>query len=137
MADYVASARSSYFMVKDRAKFEEALAGAGLPDEIRVTGDADDRHGKVVGIYVDEAEGDGAWPTWTDDDDEVNYGALIGAHLAEGEVCILMEIGAQKLQYLEAWALLITPDGREERIDLPTLARERAATLGRRRELFG
>lgn len=113
MANWYGSARSNYFKVKDVDKFETWAGELGLTVISRPS--ADD--GLLYGLLVEEGENDGAWPAvkYTEDPDldmeEVDVLKELSAHLAEGEVAILMECGAEKLRYLTGWAQAINSKG--------------------------
>lgn len=106
MANYIGSARTNYFRVKDVAKFE---AWASLYDGVEVIHGDDDEG--LAGLMV---TGDGGgWPnqraTPENEDDlvEVDIVTELAEHLQEGSVAIVMEVGAEKLRYLIGWAVAI------------------------------
>lgn len=104
MANWYGSARSNYFAVKDLTAFEAWAAGAGL-HVLR----AKDGSGKV-GICPGEWSDDGGWPVLYDDaDDPRDLAEELQPHLADGEVAMLKEVGAEKLRYLTAHMLVVTP----------------------------
>src|ERR1700722_7285892 len=98
------SARSNYVRVKDRAAFRHwALS---LPD-VEIA----ERDGAFALLAMGA---DGGWPSFRDCEDEQNLdeepidlAAEIAAHLAPGEVCILQEVGADRIRHLSgsAWAV--------------------------------
>jgi hypothetical protein len=119
MANYYASARSNYFRVKDREQFVEALHG--LPVSVV---DSTKHEGAVCLLGADP---DGAgWPAWGYDESiseefEVNLPQLIAAHLAEGEIAILMEAGAEKLRYVMGEAVAVNSHGETRSLTLHSI----------------
>jgi hypothetical protein len=107
MANYYASARSNYFKVKDHEAFKQALA----PFDVQII---EDERGVVIFSNSDEG-----WSWWNSETDEDTYGSeVISPHLADGEVCILMEAGAEKLRYISGYAVAFTNEGREVSVSL-------------------
>lgn len=128
MANYYSSIRSNYFRVKDREKFEEFLAL--LPGIMLIT------DGEKVGFYENYGEG---LPSFYIVETELANGDIeseekefdlvrdIGEHLADDEVCIVMEVGSEKMRYLNGWAIAFNNKGEEETVDLGSIY-----TLGKR-----
>lgn len=126
MANWYGSARSNYFRVKDRSKF---LAWA---EELGLTVmHAKDGSG-LFGIHPGDTE-DGDWPApmplneggYEIDDAEPRYVAHeLQQHLADGEVAVLKVIGAEKLRYLTAYAIVTTPTTIEA-FDLDDIVRDK------------
>ncbi len=105
MANCVGSARSNYFRVRDAAVFldwVETLPGvvASREDEDRFV------------LLVEDGD-DGGWPNWRYDgeDEEIDLYAELAGHLAEGEVAVLQEVGAEKLRYLVGHAVAVNHRG--------------------------
>ncbi len=102
MANYIASGRSNYFKVKDLDSFTEAMSA--FPVEIRAG-----INGRICLLNVDPDGG--GWNLYNQDTDETHDPQeLIGPHLADDEVCVLMEAGAEKLRYINGYALAFTND---------------------------
>jgi len=109
MANYYATARSNYVRLKDPDAVRQLLA---------------DRAGEVTlceshlasgcfAFLVSGMSDSGCWPGIypVDPDGQVDYDSepedfadVIAPHLADGEVLILMEAGAEKLRYIGGWA---------------------------------
>lgn len=127
MANYVATARSNYFRVKNPVAFRE-WAESRLLD---VQGDNE----KGFMIYPsDYAEG--SWPSSVYDDDSGDYTDIdlpgeLAEHLADDYVAILEEVGHEKLRYLLGWAVAVNNKGGREHVDLSTLIGEKAKKLGK------
>ena len=114
MANYYASARTNYFKVKDPKAFKQWVDT--LPD---VAADFRKKDGK----YVLLAEGEYGWTTERYNEDVEDYEAVnleeeIVPHLAEGEVVILQEIGAEKLRYLHGYSVAVAWTGETIRVDI-------------------
>ncbi len=130
MANYYGSARTNYFKVKDMEAFDTALENVPDITVVRENIPPYNTDGIVpegfeyggVGILV--SDGDcGGFPSFTYDDEtgedsELDLGELIAEHLADGEVAILMECGAEKLRYVVGWAEAINNKGERKFIQL-------------------
>lgn len=105
MANFYGTARSNYFKVKDANAFKawvETVPGLGFWE-----------HEGTFGIYSDCPDS-GCWPSarWDDDEDEYfDLVAELAEHLADGEVAVLMEAGAEKLRYISGWAVAVHSSG--------------------------
>ncbi len=105
MANYVGHARSNYFRVRDETAFlgwVETLPG--------VVARRDGTPERFV-LLVEDADG-GGWPNRRyyedmEDEEEIDLHAELAEHLAEGEVAILEEVGAEKLRYLVGYAVAV------------------------------
>jgi hypothetical protein len=121
MADYHATARSSYFKVKDEAAFWEAL-----PDGLEIV----KRDGAVALLCLSEH----GWPGEiyhedTDEFTEIDVADIVAEHLAPGWVAVLIEVGAEKMRYLGGIALAINEHGDRAVVDLNNIY-ELASGLG-------
>lgn len=101
MSNFNGTARSNYFRVKDAESFKEAMGA--LPDI-----DVWEKDGKFA-ISSDDPD-TGTWPTSgynyeTDEEVEYDMPTEVAPHLADGEVCVLMEAGSEKLRYISGWAV--------------------------------
>ena len=114
MANWYGSARSNYIRVKDREAFLEWAAS--LPD-VEVV-DRDERFALLV-------TGDGSWPSFRCDreDEEFDLAVEIVGHLAEGEVFIFQEVGAEKLRYLTGWAKAVNSAGETLEVSIDDIFR--------------
>ncbi len=108
MANYYGSARSNYFRVKDEKAFVDDM-------------------GRLDGVLVQQKEdrfvllgdnGDGCdWCVLEDTDNEagdfedVYLPERVAPHLAEHEVAIFMDAGAEKLRYIHGQAVAINGKG--------------------------
>jgi hypothetical protein len=118
MANWYGSGRSNYVRIKDREAF---LRWADSLPDVEVV-DKDDTFALL-------ATGEGCWPSFRGDDkEELDLATEIAAHLAEGEVFIFQEVGAEKLRYLTGWAKAVNSSGETLEVsidDIYTLVRER------------
>lgn len=103
MANYYATTRSNYFHVKDREAFDEFCSRC-----CHVTYEGDDDT-----VMVSADNGDcGGWPCYDmENDEDLDFPKALSAHLAEGEVAILMEVGSEKLRYLWGQSIAVRSDG--------------------------
>lgn len=107
MANYYASARSNYFRVKDSKVFEawvESIPGLGIfTKEI----------GEETFYAIYDNGGDSCgWPSYEfENDRDIDLTAELAEHLVEGEVAVLIEVGAEKLRYLVGQAVAVKSDG--------------------------
>jgi hypothetical protein len=128
MADYTATAASNTFVVNDAAAFADALSQLSIrierarlsptPNNVYLVADTD--HGEWPSEYLDGT---------TEETGEVDLPALIAGHLADGQVAILKEAGAEKASYVGGIALAVNAAGETEKVDLDEIY-VRAARLG-------
>ncbi|CAN5625847.1 hypothetical protein BH24ACT20_BH24ACT20_00350 [soil metagenome] len=110
MANYVGHARSNYLRVRDEAAFlgwVETLPG--------VVARREDGDRERFVLLVEDGD-DGGWPNWryhedVDGEEEIDLHAELSEHLAEGEVAVLEEVGAEKLRYLVGYAVAVNHKG--------------------------
>jgi hypothetical protein len=106
MANYYASARSNYFRVKDIEAFK---ADCPVPVEVQ------NKDGKDYCVILFEEEG---ILTWDYNGEEIGWAALFAKHLEEDSVAIFMEAGAEKLCYINGYAIAYNSKGEELCISL-------------------
>lgn len=122
MAEWKGSARSNYFAVKDEEAFRDMIA-TRLPEiEVHNASPSNEasRQGKLS-LSVGADSEDGGWPSSIldesgdeeIDDGEVTIASLIAPHLVEGEIVVMLEAGAEKLNYISASAKAFNHEGRE------------------------
>jgi len=122
MANYVATARTNYFKVKDDDKFEADLEGFSL--EV-----GKDNNGNFM-LYVED--GDGWGPRWNEKKDEYedeDIMDVVAKHLVDDWVAIFMESGAEKVRYVSGYAVAVNNKGGRETVSLHNIY-PLAATLG-------
>lgn len=146
MANYSAAARSNVFIVKDVVKFIADI-GMAAPE---VTVEHRSRWGDIPGqvMMYSDCPDTGSWPShvcWEDpendppagvvihDDDgngEIDWAALVAPHLVEGQVCVMMESGHEKLRYVCGFSRAIYSDGRSVTVSLHDIYEKAAAEFG-------
>lgn len=113
MADFLATSRSNYVLVKDVQAAIDSLKPYDIPIH---------RHPKNANaIMLTGCDGDGTFSI-------VSYEELVetyldlpewaATHLVEGQVLILISAGAEKLRYVTAWAEAYTWKGEQVSVDL-------------------
>lgn len=127
MANFYGTARSNYFRVKDREAFYDWAKNRGL--EI-LENDSDPN---LVGITPREPSDDGCWPSYDpdapEDNQEIDIVDEVAKHLADGSVAILMQVGSEKLRYLDGWAEAVNAAGDRETVTLRDIY-EKSKRLG-------
>jgi hypothetical protein len=111
MANYVGYARSNYFRVRDEAAFlgwAETLPGGVARRE--------DGNSKRFALLVEEGDEGGGWPAWRHDEEaederEIDLYSELSVHLADGEVAVLQEVGAERLRYLVGYSVAVNHRG--------------------------
>ena len=109
MANYGGYARSNYFRVRNASAFLSWVET--LPGVVARKEDGPERF-----VLLVEDGDDGGWPNWRyyedmEDEEEIDLHAELAEHLAEGEVAILEEVGAEKLRYLVGYAVAVNHRG--------------------------
>jgi len=115
MANYIASARSNKFRVKNIAALE-----AAMPDDIEVH--VESIPDNQVCLLVNNSDGAG-WPSMiydeaTDDYLDWDIEDAVMPHLLDGEWCVTKEVGAEKLRYLVGHARAFNNKGDSLFVDL-------------------
>jgi len=115
MANYIASARSNKFRVKDIAALE-----AAMPPEIEVY--VESLPDRRVSLLVNDCDS-GGWPGLIYDEaseDRIDWDVetAVAPHLEDGEWCVVKEVGAEKLRYLIGYATAFNNKGEMHTIDL-------------------
>lgn len=114
MANYYASARSNYFKVKDEEAFidwADSISGIAYwkkEDRFAIYDDGGDSYGWPSFSYDEE----------TGEEREIDLANELSAHLAEGEVAVLIEVGAEKLRYLVGNVVAVNWRGEIEWLNL-------------------
>jgi len=129
MANYYASSRTSYVKVKDKKKFnkwEEGVPGTLITKE-------SEEHGTLYGFCFDDDDCGNIpcfrWDEKIEDTVEFNIYEEIQPHISDGWAITFMEVGAEKLRHLVAYATVVTPDAIEHQ-DLHIWAHETMVKLG-------
>jgi hypothetical protein len=129
MANYYGIGRTNYFRVKDEAAFREAVEGllgvtlhtrAEVPTLFMLM--SDDPDGGGWRVLPKGADGEADW-----DAEYVDIADFLAAHLADGEVAIVMESGHEKYRYVTGWAIAVNSRGERKCVsidDIYILARD-------------
>ena len=130
MANYYGFARSNYFKVKDDKAFENFCKKwelSHITDDDPHDGGSADLHGFLVenesGIpsaYLDKESGEHV---------EGHFYLDLAAHLVEGWVAIVREIGYEKLRYLIGYTVAVNAKGETRQVNLDDI-HDQAAALG-------
>ncbi len=117
MANYYGSARTNYFHVKDGKAFEEEL---GAINGVVVENDI---AGRFCLLCDDET---GNFPSWqydekNEDEIEIDVSEMVAPHLKDGEVAIFIEVGAEKLRYLNGYAYAVNNKGEQQVLNLSSI----------------
>jgi hypothetical protein len=106
MAQYNCSSRTNYFRVKDEAAFV-AFADKWNCEVIR---DSEGRFGLLPGEWTD----DGSFPSYdSEKDEDFHFQEKLAPHLADGEIGVIIEAGAEKLCYISGHATAFNNKGEE------------------------
>lgn len=125
MANYIATARSNYFRVKNAEAFK------AWASEVLVSWRAREGTDHFM-IYADDSDG---WPAGVYDDEgnetrDFNLVTELATHLTDTSIAIVMEVGAEKLRYLEGWAVAVNAKGETVGIALRDIYQEAAEHFG-------
>ncbi len=126
MANWYGTARTNYFRVKDPTAFKAWIES--LPSCVLIEQD-----GGLFGFY--STDDSGGFPCDRFDEasgEHVDFELAdeLVPHLAEGEVAILTQAGAEKVRYITGYALAITWDGRSTAVDLDDIYDKVQAEFG-------
>jgi hypothetical protein len=123
MADWWGFSRSNYFKVKDKEAFKAWLSDVG---DVSMLQEMDD----YIAIAGDSF---GGWPTYSGDDcEEFDFVEELSGFLADDEVAVLIETGAEKLRYITGVAVAVDNRGKRADISLSDISAQAEAVLGRR-----
>lgn len=130
MANYYATARSNYFGVKDVQAFKEWCNKRSLEfwEKSELGDENEDSLFAITPLSYDS----GAWPIYhyneeTGKDKDFEIAEEICEHLKDGHVAILIEVGNEKLRYLNGYAIAVNNHGESKSInlnDITDMARE-------------
>lgn len=120
MANYYGSARTNWFKVSAE-KVEEFKR---YFTRLSVKVESDDE-----GRFALFSEDESGWPNYDPNDDNmesIGFAEQILPWLAPGEVSIMMEVGSEKLRYLNGYACAVHANGEVEAVSLEDAILERA-----------
>jgi hypothetical protein len=104
MANYYASARTNYFAVKDVELFEKAMEKIPGIEVIKREQDG------IVLVGLLASDDDGSFPifVWNeelDQDEELDWEQIFADHLQDDWVAVMMEVGHEKLRFLNGYTI--------------------------------
>jgi hypothetical protein len=125
MADYLAQTRSNYFRVKNAEKFKAFCQRYNL----EVITNEKPKKGCKYGFMVDgpiptgrcNAKGD-----WI----ETDFLQELSAHLMPKEVAVVVEIGSEKMRYLNGYACAVNSKGKRIQVALTDIYKWAKETFG-------
>jgi len=141
MADWVGVARSNYFAVNDERSFLEWAKKRNLrvmkrPAQGRRFAD----NSRAFTQFAVESEDEGGpWPSFEEDQNLLEDGGMpreidiqteLAQHLKEGEIAVLMEVGAEGAKYLSGTAYAVDHRGTVIRISLRDIYSRAAEVFG-------
>ena len=118
MANYYSVGRTNYFLVKDLEKFRQEINEiASSSGEIEIWDDESGENPNKVGLGFPDGI-----PNFMYNDDgedvELNWVSIIGSHLEDDWVCVMQEIGSEKLRYLTGCSIAFNNKGVTDQISL-------------------
>lgn len=132
MANYYSMGRTNHFSVKDPDAFEAEITPFFENNEGEIVREEKDGVDGFVllfpdGVFTEHYDYD------NDDADavELDWEAIISKHLPDGEVCIIQEVGYEKLRYLTGYATAFNNKGETQVINLCHIY-DKAKELGTR-----
>jgi hypothetical protein len=120
MATYTSSARTNYFRVKDVNAFNKWIKQfSGLETIVQ------ERQG-TVGILFDDGVPTYRWGTIEGDEIdfnevEIDFMEELALHLADEEVAVLQEVGAENLRFVNGYAVAVNNKGERRDISLENI----------------
>jgi hypothetical protein len=124
MADWYGMSRTNYFKVKDPETFKKWLSQFEMV--------LFEKDGKF-GFYSGSEKGDfpsGVYNEETDEYDDMDIAEKLPEFLADGEIAILMQAGAEKARYVSGFAIAVHSDGRIVQIVLDDIYERAAKEFG-------
>lgn len=122
MANYYSSCRTNYFRVKDPEQFKADMKS--IPVDIVHNDDC-----ATKDMFMLYGADDGGWPSFRYTTEEQTHEHIedldiftyVADRLADGQVAIFMEVGAEKLRYLIGQAVAINNKRQTRVVDLNTI----------------
>lgn len=118
MANYYGSGRTNYFLVKDAEEFKKDIDALGVGFEVVSRTNA---QGTVHVALLSEDESGFPADTYneeTEDYETISWEEIFGKHLVDGSVAIIIEVGSEKLRYLNGYAVAYNNKGESKSIGL-------------------
>lgn len=118
MADWYGTARTNYVLIKDMEGLKKALE----PFDVSIK-----EHPQHKGfVFLDPScTGDGDFPSFDDDDEEIEFSFQehVVPYLAEGQVLIATAAGAEMLRYITGWATAYAWNGQTTSISISDITK--------------
>lgn len=126
MANWIGVARSNYFRVKDIDAFKKEMEG--FPG-VRVVEHKKEGEAPHFALFGDE----GYWPTnrtlpcepfdlsAPETDEEVEFDAVVAAHLPDDEVAVFQVAGFEKERYVTGYAFAVNSKGEQLDVSIDTI----------------
>lgn len=119
MSNYYESARTNYFHVKDEAAFRafiDTVPGAQLYGPEKSIDAKKD--GSFCVLFPDDGVPNSRYNEETDDYDDMDFMEELAPHLADYSVAVLTAAGAEKLRYVNGYAIAVDSKGKQVSINL-------------------
>jgi len=115
MANYYESARTNYFRVKDADAFKAWL---GTINGVELITDDKGRFGV---LFNEDGVPSSRYNDTTEDWDDFDFMEELAPHLADDSVAVLMGAGAEKLRYVQGYAVAINNKGEVRSLNLDAI----------------
>jgi hypothetical protein len=113
MAVWYGTSRSNYFRVKDEAAFREWAMSLNIGIF------QNDQDAAMFALHPGEHRNDGSWPNYNyEEREEIHFINQLSAHLATGQIAVLMTAGAENMRYVTGDAVAVNPQGQVVSISL-------------------
>jgi hypothetical protein len=125
MANYYGHGRTNFFAVKDADSFREEVSKFQV-DIIEDEGDGV----KVFALFGNAEEGM-PWSYYDEDTDDyidLDWQQVISKHLLDDWVCVIQEVGNEKLRYLRGTSLAFNNKGGYKLVSLEDVYKESLGT---------
>lgn len=124
MANWIGTSRSNYIKVKDADAFKRDMEAMQLAVFAKSGGDA---------FCVVSRTDDGDWPNIDlDAEESFDIEARIAPHMQEGEICVLMSVGAEGEKYVSGYAIAFDHTGDTIGIELSDIYQFAEQKFGKR-----
>ena len=127
MADYIAQARSNYFKVKNEEQFRKFCQEHGL--ELITQAPAKKKDPTLFGFMISESIPAGR----TDDKGEwieTDFIQELAKQLAPDAVAVVMEVGSEKMRYLNGYTCAVNSTGKTVELNLNQIYQQAKRRFG-------
>lgn len=122
--NFYGSSRTSYFKIKDEAKFLEWVSTL---DGVEAREKATELEGKLFCLIARTESGEFPWSAYDEEADEFEDFSMeeqLARHLADGWACVTIEVGAEGLRFLQGYCSVTTNKGVLKSTELNSWAAE-------------